>query len=754
MAPPTKRTGQKGNGSSRENHARPGSVRLAHGSFVANAVPDVFDGRDLEYRPRLQPLPREIEFRPKDHYVMSQKGSSCTGHAVAAMINAVQFSQGDATHVSPYMLYALARRYDEFPGEADEGSSLRGALKGWYYHGVLPSGDWPNLAMDPEPDIDSDDAVSAKAAQRPLGAFYRVNAARLDDLQSAINELSAIVVSASIHEGWTEPVVMKRGDHQMHVITRTSTTKAVGGHAFCIVGYNEVGFLVQNSWGVKWGSKGFATLPYDDWLDSGYDAWVARPGVPSVVSERTRRRVLAIQGGGLVEAPGPDLRELANHVVNLGNDGRLSTNGRFKSSKAQVDKIFAHMAETHDAWGDQRPRRIVVYAHGGLDSEKTALTIAQRQTNWWLTNQVYPLFFAWQTGAAETLQDELSDLVHGRLPSGAGLFGLVEALDRAVEQTVKTRLRWAWAEMKENAERASDPLPADVAGTPDQDVPGATLAVARLEDYLATRPAEVHLVGHSAGSIFLMPVVDALGRAGIPVASLTYLAAALRTDAWVSRVLPHLRNGGVGAFTAFGLNPVLELDDVCAAGGIDIYHKSLLYLVSRAFEKPTTSSEKEVPLVGMAHFAEQQVGGTSLAAAVEAARGELIWSTRDTPARSRTQATSHGGFDDDSATMTSVLLRILGQDQVRTGNKYVPNLPPPEIVPLVVSDPTALEDQAPELVAVEAHGDGARGPAGARPGRRTTTRSAALRGSRRGRDTSANPVLAAMVRDGWTKDHH
>ena len=57
-------------------------------------------------------------------------------------------------------------------------------------------------------------------------------------------------------------------------------------------------------------------------------------------------------------------------------------------------------------------------------------------------------------------------------------------------------------------------------------------------------------------------------------------------------------------FTAFGLNPARELDDVCGAGGLAIYRKSLLYLVSRAFERPTEPIDLEVPLVGMAHFAE------------------------------------------------------------------------------------------------------------------------------------------------------
>src|SRR5207253_3568960 len=98
--------------------------------------------------------------------------------------------------VSPYMLYRLARRYDEFLGEKDVGSSLRGAFKGWFHHGVATEKDWPDLDMSPEPDLD-DPAFMRKCRERPLGAFYRVNPYRLDDMLSAITELNAIAVSAA-----------------------------------------------------------------------------------------------------------------------------------------------------------------------------------------------------------------------------------------------------------------------------------------------------------------------------------------------------------------------------------------------------------------------------------------------------------------------------------------------------------------------------------------------------------------------------
>ncbi len=60
-------------------------------SFAADAVPDPFDERDFEYRPRLQPLPPVVDQRDagEKRFVLQQTGNSCTGHAVAAMINTV-----------------------------------------------------------------------------------------------------------------------------------------------------------------------------------------------------------------------------------------------------------------------------------------------------------------------------------------------------------------------------------------------------------------------------------------------------------------------------------------------------------------------------------------------------------------------------------------------------------------------------------------------------------------------------------------
>jgi hypothetical protein len=262
----------------RKAAATPGPVQSAGTApFVTNLSPDPFDARDLFYRARLQPLDEAVD-RRLGAYVLTQEGSSCTGHAVAAMVNTVfaQKSGAAADPVSPYMLYYLGRRYDEFPGEDDGGSSLRGVLKGWWRHGLASETDWPTLHTFR--DIEEQGLVTS-CRKRPLGAYYRVATQRLDDMQSAIAELHAIVASGMIHEGWRKPAD-ETADGRGFVIRRTSMSKPIGGHAFALVGYNDIGFLVQNSWGASWGKGGFATLPYEDWLDCAWDAWVARPGVP------------------------------------------------------------------------------------------------------------------------------------------------------------------------------------------------------------------------------------------------------------------------------------------------------------------------------------------------------------------------------------------------------------------------------------------------------------------------------------------
>src|SRR5687768_13309451 len=105
-----------------------------------SAVPDRLDLRDRLYQPPVAVVP-DLVFALKTNIPVLDQGqtNACTGFALASVVYQLQHSAKRKRMdccVSPFMLYSMARRYDEFPGDpnADTGSSLRGAMKAWYKH--------------------------------------------------------------------------------------------------------------------------------------------------------------------------------------------------------------------------------------------------------------------------------------------------------------------------------------------------------------------------------------------------------------------------------------------------------------------------------------------------------------------------------------------------------------------------------------------------------------------------------------------
>ena len=136
------------------------------------------------------------------------KSGACGGFGLAAVIdylNQLRHRDGIIDHfekVSSRMLYEMGKRHDRWPGEAYEGSSARGAMKGWHKHGVCGEDDWPYSAG-------SAGSLTTLRQQRalanPLGAYYRILPSRTD-MQAALNEVGAVFATAYVHAGWKNPV--------------------------------------------------------------------------------------------------------------------------------------------------------------------------------------------------------------------------------------------------------------------------------------------------------------------------------------------------------------------------------------------------------------------------------------------------------------------------------------------------------------------------------------------------------------------
>ena len=546
-------------------------------AHVLDVRSDPYDLRDRIYQPQLKRLPAQHPSRDflrialphySEHYVDDQgEDGACTGFGLAAVLDFLAFTErfeemrdddfgngsgNEQPKISPWMLYRLARLYDEWDGEDYSGSSCRGAMKGWHKHGACAKSLWASEGSVDGPKIDAaiDWSQPAPVAdwqidafERPLGAYYRIEKDRIRDLQSAVHQVGAVYASAQVHRGW-----LLRGQSEQidgfPVVSESGVEQ--GCHAFAILGYNHRGFLIQNSWGQDWGRDGFAILTYDDWVRNAVDAWVATLGAPilprrvqaSKQAESIAQRAL-LRGGYLLgsgeslgtvnvaasdgidlaatskrsqtsstkknKKPSPPRIGVADPSwveavsVRAGNNGRpLPSLIRDAGAAQQYHEIVFSRSK---AFLEQSEKpRLLFYFHGGLNSETDSNKRVRVMAPAFAKNGIYPLFYTWRTGLRETLvniaNDALRDFVNGVTGSIRDAFeNIRESASERVDRYIETFCRRGgpkslWTEMKENTAAAA------TSG-------GALRLIAKELHALRSEipDLEIHLVGHSAGSL-------------------------------------------------------------------------------------------------------------------------------------------------------------------------------------------------------------------------------------------------------------
>jgi hypothetical protein len=604
-----------------------------------NVVPDRLDLRDRPYLPAVgHAPPGTLNTLAKVRMAVRHQGetSACTGFALAAVIDILLTRAGRRrdTPVSPFMLYNMARRYDEFPGyKADDGSSLRGALKAWYRHGACRHARWNGLDMPlPAPDPAKD--WWQDAARRPLGAYFRVDTRSITDMQVALNEVGVLYASVVCHKGWDEGYGYR--GKRWEVPSRKVSPRD-GGHAIALVGYDDLGFIALNSWGKGWGASGVGLLPYEDWLDNAMDCWVVQLGVPTVQHLEVARAVSLRQSHGRVTLASDATlrnREISPFIVNVENNGKLSRSGLFRTQESDLTALAdIHLDEAVKRWKRKpgQPIDIAIYAHGGLVGEEDAAKTAARWIPALYDAEIFPVFIMWETDILSTLRNRLKDLLAATPdPSERRTAGVKDQLERwwneRLERTFAKPGGLCWTEMKQNA--------AAIAAAGDS---GLRLLYAEFTKREAALGGNVrfHLIGHSAGAIVHSHLTSQLVAAGRHLESVAFLAPAVRCDDFDRLVRPHVGKG-IKRLACFMLDDRSEQQDKTCQALLG-YGRSLLYLVSESFE----THRRHMPLLGLEKFFDEAVAGTKGVTGI-VAPGD------------KSGATTHGGFDDDPVTLATV----------------------------------------------------------------------------------------------------
>jgi pimeloyl-ACP methyl ester carboxylesterase len=593
--------------------------------YLLNAVEDATDFRDYHYQPALLQLARTWPAPEQPHVLDQGQEGACTGFGLAAVINLLLERRREDRLVSARMLYEMARRYDEWQGEDYVGSSCRGAIRGWNSMGVCSENEAPYRVPDPGWELSLKQAKDARATT--LGAYYRVSK-RLSDYHAAINEAGALYVSARVHSGWRKNQI---GNGRIPF-----RQDSLGGHAFAIVGYEEDGFWVQNSWGRDWGRNGLALWSYEDWLENVRDAWVVRLALST---PHVWHLTPSVSAAGDTEeglfSRSPKRAEIVGHFVHL-DDGDFDDEGRYwmnLSSIRETAELVAHR---------KRYDHLLLYAHGGLNSVKASARRIVAMKEVFKKNGVYPFHFMYDTG----LLEEVKDVVFGKkkeVEARAG--GLTDWTDKLIEKATRRPGRAIWREMKKGAARPFEPGRAG-----EQTIDAFLRAFAQPQAH----PKKIHLVGHSTGAILLAALLEALGRLTQPprIRSCQLMAPACTHDTFNQVYRPLLkerdsRKFGISRMRIYNLNNRLERDDTVTP----VYRKSLLYLVSNAFEEQLGER-----ILGMQSF-RRFLGSVPNSPVFH------IHTSDGSPRNSaRTASKTHGGFDNDVETMNSVLRQIVGPD--------------------------------------------------------------------------------------------
>jgi hypothetical protein len=405
----------------------------------------------------------------------------------------------------------------------------------------------------------------------------------------------------------------------------------------------------------------------DPWDVLAMDAAAARLGrlESAIISTRFAARYVEAEAGPAFPGPGapgeramkaPAVRSpeaerpwtaeeidvFKRHVVNL-REGKLSTGGTFSSSTGQVTKIFSDHLPAYvraQLAAGQRPR-ILFFAHGGLVEEREGLLPVLARRRFWDLNGVYPVYFVWETGLTETLRD-LIGLPPGVAPKSRG--GLADA---AIERLARSGGKPVWGQMKSSAEKASGP------GGGARLVAGLASALWKQFD----GAPEFHALGHSAGAIFhahFLPQLVGTGQSSPSISTLHLLAPAITTELFEQRLMKLVGAGlPITRLAMYTMREELERAD----SSMKPYGKSLLYLVSRAFE-----NKVDTPILGLEESLLQNsrlIRFFGLAGTQKVA--DVVFSVTEASARpaERSASVRHGGFDNDPATMTSVVRRVL-----------------------------------------------------------------------------------------------
>ena len=225
-------------------------------------IPDLPDQRDFVYAAPpaiLAALPPKKDLTRKCPPVYDQGAlGSCTANAIGGAHEFEQINRDAKKAFTPSRLFIYYNEREiEHTVNEDSGAMIRDGIKTVVKQGVCRELDWPYVVAkftQKPPKSCYEDALNHQVVS------YRRLAQNLNQMKSCLASGYPFVFGFSVYETFESIAVTKTGKVPMP----KNGEAMLGGHAVMAVGYNDTNqcFIVRNSWGAKWGKKGYCFMPY------------------------------------------------------------------------------------------------------------------------------------------------------------------------------------------------------------------------------------------------------------------------------------------------------------------------------------------------------------------------------------------------------------------------------------------------------------------------------------------------------------
>ncbi len=240
--------------------------------IIGGCIRSLEDKRDFRILCGISRLPKSVDLRSLCSPVENQRHlNSCTANACVGAMEMLEKKQNiKQLDLSRLYVYYNTRLLDNSINK-DAGAYMGSAMKAIRQNGACLESMWP---YDP-----------SKVFNKPTQKCYSDGARRQSVEYARVNQ--GYSVRTALAEGFPVVFGMMLTESFNHVAGKTGiapmpkkNAALLGGHAMLIVGYdiNKKMYLVRNSWGKRWGKKGYCYIPFAmiDNPKMSWDFWVVR----------------------------------------------------------------------------------------------------------------------------------------------------------------------------------------------------------------------------------------------------------------------------------------------------------------------------------------------------------------------------------------------------------------------------------------------------------------------------------------------